>query len=254
MLLEIKTIDNFRLIQINRPDKLNALNIELIQELGREIDSAVEDENIHGIILRGKGDKAFAAGADISEFVKFSQAQGEEMAAKGHKVFNKLENSPKPTLALVNGFALGGGCELAMACHFRIAVPEAKFGQPEIKLGLIPGYGGTQRLVRLIGTTRTLHVLLSSAMLSAADALNYGLISEIADAEELEERGIVFMKGVTKYSPMATEKIIDLVNAASDISRDGFKDEIKAFGASFQTHDFKEGTDAFLSKRKANFR
>lgn len=242
------------IITINRPDKLNALNKTVIEELSAAVDEVYNNTAIKCAVITGAGPKAFVAGADISEFLSMNASAGEELAKRGQEmVFNKIERSPKPIIAAVNGFALGGGCELAMSCHFRLASEQAKFGQPEVNLGLIPGYGGTQRLVQLIGKGKSLELMMTAAMISAAEAKELGLVNYVTSAEELlakakELLGVIITKG-----PNAIDKIIKAVNAYYDPSKNGFEEEIRLFGECFGTDEMKEGVSAFLEKRKAEF-
>lgn len=245
--------NNILTISINRETKLNALNIETLQEIKQAVLAAQNDKNVKGIILTGAGTKAFAAGADISEFVNFNETEGTKMSADGHSVMNTIEQSAKPVIAAVNGFALGGGCELAMACHIRIASENAKFGQPEVNLGVPPGYGGTQRLVQLIGKSKALEMLLTADVISAHSAMEYGLVSDVVPLEDLIPRCTEMLNKLATKSPMAIAKVIACVNDYFDHTKNGFQTEIDEFGKAFSTSDFKEGTDAFLNKRKANF-
>ena len=241
------------IITINRPDKLNALNEVVIGELNEAVEEVYSNDEIKSAIITGSGEKSFVAGADISQFLGLSSLQGKELAKKGSDIFFRIENSPKPIIACVNGFALGGGCELAMACHFRYASETAKFGQPEINLGLLPGYGGTQRLVQLIGKGRALELLLTGNMIDAATAKSYGLVNAVFAKEELLEKGKAILQLINSKSPLALSKIIKAVNAVWDESANGFELELNAFGESFDTEDMKEGAKAFLEKRKAVF-
>ncbi len=241
-------------ITINRPDKLNALNKETIAEVGRAFAEAQQDPAVRGIILTGSGTKAFIAGADISEFASFNLAQGMELSAHGHGVFNSVEHCSKPVIAAVNGFALGGGCELAMACHLRIASENAKFGQPEVKLGLIPGYGGTQRLARLIGKGKAMELLMTADMIDAQEAWRLGLVNLVVPADQLLDKCREILQKMIANAPIALSEIIHTVNAYYDKEQNGFQLEIERFGACFNTEDFKEGTEAFLNKRKAAFK
>ena len=242
------------IITINRPDKMNALNISLIGELDQIITEAYNDNNIKGIILTGSGNKAFAAGADIAEFANFNIQEGTDLSAKGHVIFNKIEHCPKPIIAAINGFALGGGCELAMACHIRIASESAKFGQPEVNLGIIPGYGGTQRLVQLIGKGKALELLMTTDMVKAEEALKLGLINHLTTEENLINKCKEIINKIATKGPFAIAKIIECVNTYFEEGKDGFKKEIEEFGRCFGNEEFKEGTNAFLEKRKAIFR
>jgi enoyl-CoA hydratase len=252
LLTEIK--NNIYIATINRPDKMNALNIHLIAELEMAIDEATLNENVKGFILTGSGSKAFAAGADIAEFASFSREQALQLSANGHRIFNKIEECPKPVIAAVNGFALGGGCELAMACHMRVASDNAKFGQPEVNLGVIPGYGGTQRLVRYVGKAKALELLLTADMIDAATALQLGLVNYVVQQTELLDKCMEILNKIATKSLLVTEQIINCVNAYYDKKEDGFAREIEEFANCFSTEDFKEGTRAFMEKRKAVFK
>jgi enoyl-CoA hydratase len=240
-------------ITINRPDKLNALNQQVLEELNLVLDEIYQDPAIKGIILTGSGPKAFVAGADISGFLAASSAEGSVLAKKGQDIFFRIENCPKPFVAAVNGFALGGGCELAMSCHYRIASENAKFGQPEVNLGLIPGYGGTQRLTQLIGKGRAMELMLTADMTDASQALHMGLVNHVVPAEELMGFTRKSMEKILSKSPVAIEKVITAVNASLDHTKNGFEEEVRLFGDCFGTEDMKEGVTAFLEKRKAIF-
>jgi enoyl-CoA hydratase len=251
--LLLTVADGILTITVNRPDKLNALNSATIEEIGEAVRDAAGDPAIEGIILTGAGSKAFVAGADIAAFTGLTVAEGQQLSARGQEVFKSIERCRKPVVAAVNGFALGGGCELAMSCHLRIASDTARFGQPEVKLGLIPGYGGTQRLVQLIGKTKALELLLTADMLSAADALRLGLVNDVVPADQLLPRCTELIKKISGVSPNAVAEVITTVDAYFDEKTDGFAEEVKAFGRCFDTADFREGVGAFLEKRKANF-
>lgn len=246
--------DGIFIITINRPDKLNALNKTVIDELAVAINEVYNNISIKTAIITGAGQKAFVAGADISEFFTLGADGGEELARSAQeKVFNRIEQSSKPIIAAVNGFALGGGCELAMSCHFRLASESAKFGQPEVNLGLIPGYGGTQRLTQLIGKGKAMELMMTAAMIDANEAKQLGLVNYVTTAEELlpktkELLGVIMTKG-----PNAVSKVIKAVNANFDKSQNGFDTEIKLFSECFGTGEMKEGVTAFLEKRKAIF-
>jgi enoyl-CoA hydratase len=242
-------------IVINRPDKLNALNKTVISELGTALDEVYTNPSIHAVMLTGAGSKAFVAGADISEFLSLDANGGAALAAKGQElVFSKIENSPKPIIAAVNGFALGGGCELAMACHFRLASDNAKFGQPEVNLGLIPGYGGTQRLVQLVGKGKALELLLTANLIDANEAKQLGLVNHVTTSETLLEQTRKILELILTKGPVAVARCIEAVNAGFDKSKNGYEEEIRLFGACFGTEEMKEGVSAFLEKRKAAFR
>jgi len=246
--------DGILTITINRPDKLNALNRKTIQEIGQAVQLGNSDKTVRVIILTGSGAKAFVAGADISEFNSFTEEEGKSLSQQGHDVFNSIENSSKLVIAAINGFALGGGCELAMACHLRIASSNAKFGQPEVKLGLIPGYGGTQRLPMLIGRTKALEFLMTADMFGADDALKFGLVNYVTSPEELMAKCNEIAIKISKQAPLAIAGIIKSVNALYDKNKNNFMTEVEEFGKCFITEDFTEGTNAFLEKRSANFK
>jgi enoyl-CoA hydratase len=242
------------LITINRPTKLNALNKATLDELHSVFSDLETNEAVQVIILTGSGEKAFVAGADIAEFADFSAAQGTQLAAEGHqKVFDHIENMKKPVIAAVNGFALGGGLELAMACHFRVASDNAKMGLPEVTLGLIPGYGGTQRLPQLVGKGRAMEMILTATMITATEAKEYGLINHVVPQTELIEFCQGLAQKIIKNAPIALTEAITAINSSFDKTKNGYETEINAFGRLFGTADFKEGTTAFLEKRKANF-
>lgn len=242
-------------VTINRPDKLNALNKDVIEELGKVADEIYNNPNIKSAILTGAGEKAFVAGADISEFIGLDAAAGAALAKKGQDlVFDKIENSTKPIVAAVNGFALGGGCELAMACHFRIASENAKFGQPEVNLGLIPGYGGTQRLTQLIGKGKSMELMMTADMIGADEAKALGLVNHVAPLAELLAKTKEILQKIHTKAPVAIAKVIACVNDAAKGENAGFANEIKRFGECFATEDMKEGTGAFIEKRKAIFK
>lgn len=239
-------------ITINRPQKLNALNITTISEIHQALKKLDKNPDIKCIIITGSGEKAFVAGADIAEFAHFSEKQGQELSEKGQEIlFNFIEHLSTPVIAAINGYALGGGLELAMACHFRIASHNTRMGLPEVSLGVIPGYGGTQRLPQLIGKGRALELILTASMIDAEKALEYGLVNHMVPIEELLEVTRKIALKITQNSPTAINNAIQAVNAG--YKSKGYKAEIKAFGNCFGTLDFKEGTSAFLEKRKANF-
>jgi enoyl-CoA hydratase len=251
----LTSLDNGILtVTINRPEKLNALNRDVITELAAVITEIESNDEIKSAIITGSGAKSFVAGADISEFVGLSAAEGNELARRGHDtVFNRIERSAKPIVAAVNGFALGGGCELAMSCHFRLASENAKFGQPEVNLGLIPGYGGTQRLVQLVGKGRALELMLTGNMIDAATALQYGLVNHVVPQEELLNKTRALLELINTKAPVAVAHCIKAANAVFDEKQNGFETEISSFAACFDTEDMREGTSAFLEKRKPAF-
>ncbi|MDP4128766.1 MAG: enoyl-CoA hydratase-related protein [Bacteroidota bacterium] len=244
---------NILSITINRPEKLNALNQTVIRELGEVVEEIYQNPVIRAAIITGSGNKAFVAGADISGFAGLGKEEGRRMAKEGLDIFFKIENSPKPIVAAVNGFALGGGCELAMACHFRLCSDTAQFGQPEVNLGLIPGYGGTQRLTRLIGKGRSMEALLTGNLINASLALQYGLVNYITTPEDLMEKTKLILQQITSKGPLAVAKCIAAANAATG-GQEGFELETESFAECFATADMKEGTAAFLEKRKPVFK
>lgn len=246
--------NSIQIIKINRPSKLNALNKATIEELSGAIRIAEAEQSIRVIILSASGEKAFVAGADISEFANFSIEEGKTLSQKGHdELFTYIDQMKTPVIAAVNGFALGGGLELAMSAHVRIFSENARVGLPETSLGVIPGYGGTQRLAQIAGKGRAMEMILSAEMIDAATALKYGITNKVVPLEELIETAKKMAKKIIKNSPMAIAKAIQCINAnyASDV--DGLAFEVNAFGDCFGTPDFKEGTSAFLEKRKADF-
>ncbi|MCW3462860.1 enoyl-CoA hydratase/isomerase family protein [Chitinophaga nivalis] len=245
--------NNILIITINRPDKMNALNQTVMAELALAVDEIYSNHDIKGAVITGAGEKAFVAGADIAEFLSLSPKQGEELAKKGHVIFQRIENSPKPIVAAVNGFALGGGCELAMACHFRIASENARFGQPEVNLGLIPGYGGTQRLTQLVGKGKALELMMTGDMLTAPEALSWGLVNHVVKLEELLPKTIAILRKIQTKAPLAIARVVKCANAALDKDQDGYDTEIQEFAACFATKDLQEGAAAFTEKRQPNF-
>ncbi|MDN3723198.1 enoyl-CoA hydratase-related protein [Aequorivita sp. SDUM287046] len=249
-----ETTNGISTITINRPSKLNALNRGTINELHDAFEKANNSTKTKVIILTGSGEKAFVAGADISEFADFSVEEGRNLAAKGQELlFDFVANLSTPVIAAINGFALGGGLELAMAAHFRIASENAKMGLPEVSLGVIPGYGGTQRLPQLVGKGRAMEMIMTAGMIDADQALQYGLVNHVTTAEELLEFAEKLATKIMKNSSVAIASAIRAINANYEDGENGFDTEIEEFGKSFGTQDFKEGTQAFLQKRKANF-
>ncbi|WP_147677724.1 enoyl-CoA hydratase/isomerase family protein [Algibacter pacificus] len=248
------TQDGIARITINRPSKLNALNIDTIAELHDAFKVANMDRNTKVIVLVGRGEKAFVAGADISEFANFSEEKGQQLAEKGQKLlFDFVDNLSTPVIAAINGFALGGGLELAMACHIRIASDNAKMGLPEVSLGVIPGYGGTQRLPQLVGKGRALEMIMTAGMIDAETAKNYGLVNHVVAQEALIPLAEKIANKIMRNSSVAIAKAIKAVNSGFEAGKNGYKTEVKQFGKSFGTSDFKEGTTAFLEKRTAQF-
>lgn len=246
--------DSLALITINRPKKLNALNKETITELSEAFSTLEQEKSVKVIVLTGSGDKAFVAGADISEFAHFSVEEGGNLAQKGQEMlFDLVENLSTPVIAAVNGFALGGGLELAMSCHFRIASDNAKMGLPEVSLGVIPGYGGTQRLPQLVGKGKAMEMIMTAGMISANEAKACGLVNHVTTQDELLDLAKKLASKITRNSSVAISSAIRAVNANYNKSINGYAVEVAEFGACFGTEDFKEGTTAFLEKRKANF-
>ena len=250
----IEEENNLAVITINRPNKMNALNRRTIEELHVAFKELDEDSDIKTIIVTGSGEKAFVAGADISEFAHFSVKEGRQLSAMGQKnLFNLVENLSTPVIAAINGFALGGGLELAMACHFRVASSNARMGLPEVSLGVIPGYGGTQRLPRLIGKGRAMELIMTAGMIDADKAFAYGLVNHVVSQEELLPLCVKIAGRISKNSAVAIKHAIKAINAGFRYDADGYAVEIDAFGHCFGTDDFKEGTSAFLEKRQADF-
>ena len=241
------------IITLNRPEKLNALSKDVFNDLNKALDEVQVNSDIKSVIITGAGPKAFVAGADISEFGGLNKDDAMALAKRGQDTFARIENSAKPIVAAVNGFALGGGCELAMSCHFRIASENAKFGQPEVNLGLIPGYGGTQRLVQLIGKGKAMEMLMSAHLIDATEAKLLGLVNYVTTAETLLEHAKKILDIINSKAPLAVAGCIKAANAVFDETKDGYAMEIEQFGNAFATEDMKEGTTAFLEKRKPVF-
>lgn len=252
ILTEVK--EKILIITINRPDKLNALNAQVIQEVGQAVQATRKDDSVSGIIITGAGEKAFVAGADISEFASYNLEEATRLSSEGHKVFTDIEQFTKPVIAAVNGFSLGGGCELAMACHMRVASESARFGQPEVNLGVIPGYGGTQRLIQLIGKGKALEYLMTGDMIHADEAYRLGLANYVVSSDELLPKCIEILKKIGKKGPHAIAKVIEAANAHFDKNVDGLQKEVELFSECFGTEEFIEGTTAFMEKRKAEFK
>ena len=251
----VETKERVALITINRPKKLNALNKATIGELHEALSQLKDDDNIKALVITGSGDKSFVAGADISEFASFDQSQGKELSKAGHDaLFNYVENFPKPVIAAVNGFALGGGLELALSCHMRIASDNAKLGLPEVTLGLIPGYGGTQRLAQLAGKGKAMEMIFTGAMISAEEGEKWHIINQVVAQEELLDLALKTASKISRLSSTALSAAITSVNALYKDGVDGLEVEIEEFGKLFQSEDFNEGTTAFLEKRKPNFK
>ena len=252
--LLVEKRDRIVWVSIHRPKKLNALNAALLEELHQLFLSLKESSDIRVIVLTGSGEKAFVAGADIAEFAQFDAHQGKMLSRKGQEtVFDLIAQSSKPVIAAINGFALGGGLELALSCHIRIASTNARMGLPETSLGVIPGYGGTQRLAQLIGRGRATEMILSCRMISAEEALDVGLVSQVVSQEELLSSAAALAEKIMRNSPNAMGHALRAIDAAYQEGVAGFEQEINAFGECFGHPEFKEGTQAFLEKRKANF-
>lgn len=250
----VETENRIGIIEINRPKKLNALNQDTIAELHQAFDQLDKDSETRVIIITGSGEKAFVAGADISEFADFGPDKGRELSLQGqHKLFDFIENLGTPVIAAINGFALGGGLELAMACHIRVASNSARMGLPEVSLGLIPGYGGTQRLPQLVGKGKAFEMIMTAGMIGSEDALRSGLVNHLAEPDDLIEFCYQLAEKILANSSQAIKAAIGAVNAGFKDGTDGFKKEIELFGSCFETEDFEEGTTAFLEKRKPNF-
>ena len=246
--------DGLALLTVNRPDKLNALNDTVIRELGAVANRLHEDTEIKGMVITGAGPKAFVAGADIAELASLDGSRGVALATRGQDVFRQLESAGKPVIAAVNGFALGGGCELAMACHLRLATPNAMFGQPEVKLGLIPGYGGTIRLPRLIGRGRALELLLSGNMIDAAEAYRVGLVNRVVEHDHLIAESTRLLRTILAQGPLAVRFLLETVDAVESLPLDeALPIEAVRFGDCCATDDKREGTQAFLEKRTPQF-
>ncbi len=247
--------DGVSVVTVNRPDKLNALNAAVVSELADVVQHIAHDDAVRGVVITGAGSKAFVAGADVNELAEVAHGRGTEFAQRGSRVFREIEQLAKPVVAAVNGFALGGGCELAMACHIRYAAPHARFGQPEVKLGVIPGYGGTVRLPRLIGRGRALELLLTGGMIDADEALRIGLINRIVPAEKLVDEARALLRTILAQGPVAVRLCLEAVDRGGDLGRDdALSLEATLFGAACDTEDRHEGTRAFLERRPPAFR
>ncbi len=253
LLLDIK--NNTAIVTINRPEKLNALNNQTLNELKNVFEDLRRNDEVYSVIITGSGEKAFVAGADISELNKLNMLEGKQFAEFGQSVFSIIENFSKPVIAAVNGFALGGGCELALSCHFRIASENAKFGQPEVNLGIIPGYGGTQRLARLVGSGIAMEMILTGDMIDANEAFRIGLVNKIFSASELQQKVFEIAQKINSKGQQAIRFAIQAVKATDKMNlSEGLDFEALLFALSCGTEDFKEGTSAFLEKRKPSFR
>ena len=253
LLYDLDAATGILTLTVNRPAKLNALNAATIADLDAAARQALADPAVRAVLLTGSGEKAFVAGADIAELAALTAEQAAGASARGQAVFARLENSPKPVVAAVNGFALGGGCELALACHLRVASDNARFGLPEVSLGLLPGYGGTQRLPRLIGQGRALELMLTTDQVRADEALRLGLVNHVVPPAELLGFCRQLLGKMLRQGPVALGLVIESVNAGYAPGQDGYAVEAAAFGKAFQTADFREGTQAFVEKRPAVF-
>lgn len=252
--LLIENSGSVQRITINRPDKLNALNRDTIRELSSAVTTAANDDSIKAIIITGAGEKAFVAGADISEFNTYSVEEARDLAQNGQDIlFDLIEKTEKPVIAAVNGFALGGGLELAMSCHIRVASSNARMGLPEVSLGVIPGYGGTQRLAQLAGKGKAFELIFTAGMIKADEALACGLVNHVVEQEELMDKCLEISQKMSKNSSVAIAAAIRAINSGYVDGENGFDKEIEEFSNCFATGDFREGTNAFLEKRKANF-
>lgn len=246
--------DHIATITIDRASKMNALNLETLQELNKLLLELQSNDTCWGLVITGSGEKAFAAGADISEFLGKSVEQGKELASWAHKnVFDMIANFPKPIIAAINGYALGGGLELALACHIRVATCDARLGFPEVSLGLIPGYGGTQRLPQIVGKSKAMEMILSGDSIDAQESLDWGLVNAVVPKEELLKYTKAKLNRMFLRSRNAITKAIYAINASYKPNKEGFNVEIETFGKLFSTKDFKEGVEAFINKRKPNF-
>ena len=252
--LKLDVKNNILYFTINRPDKLNALNFQTLDEIGDAMREAYDNNDVKGIIITGAGEKAFVAGADISEFTQLNEINSRKISEKGQDTFSLIEKCPKPVIAAVNGFALGGGCELALACHIRIASDNAKIGLPEVTLGILPGYGGTQRLTLLVGKGKAFEMIMTGDMVSAEHALQIGLVNYVVPQEELLLRCEGILAKIIQRAPVAIAQVVECVNAVYNETKDGYEVEANSFAICTKTEDFKEGTDAFLAKRKPEFK
>ncbi len=252
--LLLETADHILVVSLNRPEALNALNNQMFDELKTFFSNDYKEYDFGSIIITGTGEKAFAAGADIKELHGLKAADAERLSSKGQAIFKLIEEFHTPVIAAVNGFSLGGGCELAMACHFRVASSKAKFGQPEVNLGIIPGYGGTQRLVQLIGKGKATELLMTGDMIGAEDALRLGLVNYVVEPDQLLEKSKELASKINNKGPLAIKGVIRCVNGHFIPGVDGFALEARTFGEIADSEDFMEGTSAFIEKRKAIFK
>ncbi|WP_439474898.1 enoyl-CoA hydratase/isomerase family protein [Algoriphagus formosus] len=250
-----ETKDGILYLTINREDKMNALNFATLEELREVFDTVLEDKSIKAVILTGAGEKAFVAGADISEIAELNEVNARKFAENGQEIFSVIENCEKPVIAVTNGFTLGGGCELAMACHMRIASANARFGQPEVNLGIIPGYGGTQRLTILIGRGKANELMMTGDMINAEDARSLGLVNHVLPTKrEAMAKAEEILHKIMSKAPLAIGMIVDCVNAVYRSDENGYQTEANSFARCVKSGDYKEGTSAFLEKRKPVFK
>ena len=255
MFIKKELKDNLCIVTVEREEALNAMNPTVLHELYDNIVSSINDKNIVAIIITGSGDKAFIAGADIKLMEKLDKKGGKEFGELGQKVTNLIEKSPIPVIAAINGFALGGGCEIALACHLRFASKNAKFGQPEVKLGLIPGWGGTQRLPKIVGKGNAIELIIGGHIIDSNEALRIGLVNKVFDQDKLLDEAISFAKIITANGPFAVSQSLKCINDSSNYSlAEGLKKEVEQFSDLFESQETNEGLKAFVEKRKANFR
>ena len=253
--IRLKENNKEAIITIDRPKFLNALNQKTLEEIDSAFNILSKNNTLRGVVITGEGEKAFVAGADINEFLNVDMDNAKKICENGHKVFSKIENFKIPVIAAINGFALGGGSELALACHMRLATKNAKFSQPEVNLGIIPGYGGTQRLAQLIGKGKALELMCTAEMISADEALNLGLVNYVSEnKEDMLSKASEIIKTISRKAPKAIENVIKSLNAKYDENKDGYKTEIELFSECCATKDFVEGTKAFLEKRCPDFK
>lgn len=252
--VSVDLIDGILMIIINRVEKLNALNFKTLDEIREAIQKAYDEDEVKAVIITGAGEKAFVAGADIGEFTQINDVNARKFSENGQEIFQLIESCPKPVLAAVNGYALGGGCELALACHMRIASDNAKFALPEVTLGIIPGYGGTQRLPQLIGKGRAFELIMTGEMISAEEAYRIGLVNHVTTKDDLMPKCKDLLGKIMERAPLAITQVIESVNAYYKKEEDGYQTEANSFSIACKSEDFKEGTAAFLEKRKANFK
>ena len=255
MFIKKELKDNLCIVTVEREEALNAMNPTVLHELYDNVNYSINDKNIGAIIITGSGDKAFIAGADIKLMEKLDKKGGKEFGELGQKVTNLIEESPKPVIAAINGFALGGGCEIALACHLRFASKNAKFGQPEVKLGLIPGWGGTQRLPKIVGKGNAIELIIGGHIIDSNEALRIGLVNKVFDQDKLLDEAISFAKIITANGPFAVSQSLKCINDSSNYSLvEGLKKEVEQFSDLFESQETNEGLKAFVEKRKANFR